>query len=268
MPKPSLSRRERPQHFDPHRLVAGLHVGQHRVVEHVGQEREEQVPEIVREQEHAMPSEKPRSVDDVGTPLADQLDQLRELFRRVLRVGVLNDDQVAGDLLEPEPQRRPLAAVRLVKELERIFLRQLAQDVGRAVLRAVVDDDQLDAEAGNRKHARDHALDRVALVVDGHDDRQQRILEDPLYALPSSSDGVVGEPLSLHLLRAVDVPPVEDHRRLHQLAHALEVGLAELVPLGGNHERVGPLQGAIALIGQSDFLAEDPPRRPARACGS
>ena len=42
-----------------------------------------------------------------------------------------------------------------------------------------------------------------------------------------------------HLLRLVDVAAVEDDRRLEQLLHALEVGPAELVPLGHEDECVG-----------------------------
>src|SRR5688500_12533691 len=35
--------RKRPEHFDPHRFVAGLHVGQRGVVEDVGQKGEEPI---------------------------------------------------------------------------------------------------------------------------------------------------------------------------------------------------------------------------------
>ncbi|MNL85291.1 hypothetical protein D3C87_2135580 [compost metagenome] len=61
-------------------------------------------------------------------------------------------------------------------------LLQAFQDLARPVLRAVIDDDELHADAGHRDDARDHLLDRLALVVDGHDDRQQRILEYPFEA--------------------------------------------------------------------------------------
>ena len=43
-----------------------------------------------------MPPEEPRPVHDVGAPLADQLDELRELLRRVLEVGILDDHEIAA----------------------------------------------------------------------------------------------------------------------------------------------------------------------------
>ncbi len=63
-----------------------------------------------------MPAEESRAVDDVGAPFDDQLDELRELFRRVLEVGVLDDDDVAGDRGEPAPERRPLALIPLLQQ--------------------------------------------------------------------------------------------------------------------------------------------------------
>ena len=62
--------------------------------------------------------------------------------------------------------------------------RQLAaasarQHVARAVRRAVVDDDELDADR-HGEHAPDDLLDRRPLVVHRHDDRQQRIGQDAL----------------------------------------------------------------------------------------
>ncbi len=59
-----------------------------------------------------MAAEKPRSVDDVGLVLDDQIEELRVFFRRVLEVGILNHDDVAGDGGEAAPQRRALAGVR------------------------------------------------------------------------------------------------------------------------------------------------------------
>ena len=80
---------------------------------------------------------------------------------------------------KPAPQRRALAAVlRLEDQLELVLLAQLRQQIPRAVLRPVVDDDELDAHRDG-EHARDDLLDRLPLVVDGHDHGQQRIGEDP-----------------------------------------------------------------------------------------
>ena len=70
------------------------------------------------------------------------------------------------------------AVLRLEDQLERVLLVERGQQVAGAVGRAVVDDDELDAER-HGEHARDDFLDRVLLVVDGHDDREQRIFRTP-----------------------------------------------------------------------------------------
>ena len=56
--------------------------------------------------------------------------------------------------------------------------RQLGKDVARAVLRSVVDDDELDPER-HGEDAPDDLVDRVALVVDGHDDRESGSVRAP-----------------------------------------------------------------------------------------
>src|SRR5262245_12961333 len=48
------------------------------------------------------------------------------------------------------------------------------EDLPRAILRSVVDDDELDAKRDGQ-HAPDDLLDRGTLVVHGHDNRKQRI---------------------------------------------------------------------------------------------
>ena len=75
---------------------------------------------------------------------------------------------------------------RLEDQLERQLLGKLRQDVARAVLRAVVDDDELGADRDGQ-HAPDDLLDRRALVVAGHHDRQQRIGELAAAAATSSA---------------------------------------------------------------------------------
>ena len=136
----------------------------------------------MREHEHAVPAEEARAVDDVRPSLADERDELGKLLRRVLQVGVLDDHEIAGHFLESAPERGPFAAVGgLQDHLDRQLAREPGQNVPRPVLRAVVDDDELDAD-GHRKHAADDLLDRRLLVVGRHHDRQQRIAELTLEA--------------------------------------------------------------------------------------
>ena len=124
-----------------------------------------------------MASEEPRAVDDVRPSLADQLDELRELLRRVFEVRVLDDHEVAVDHLEAAAQGGALPHVpRLQQQREAELALQAAEDVARAVRRAVVDDDQLRPQR-HRMHAADDLLDRLLLVERRHDDGQQRIGE-------------------------------------------------------------------------------------------
>src|SRR3989304_7266208 len=62
-------------------------------------------------------------------------------------------------------------------------------------------------------------------------------------------DRMVEEAAFPDLHWVVDVAPVEDHRLAHQGLHQLEVGLAELVPLGDDDQRVRPLEGSIGGFG-------------------
>ena len=126
-----------------------------------------------------MTAEEARPVDDVGASLANQLDELRILLRRVFEVGVLNHDEVARRFGEAAAQRGALALIALLKDQpESVFGLECREEIPRAVLRAVVNDDQLDAD-GNPEDASDDLFDGVPLVVHGHHDGQQRIGENP-----------------------------------------------------------------------------------------
>src|SRR5690606_31115725 len=90
----------------------------------------------------------------------------------------------------------------------------------------------------------------------------------PMYPAPpvtriamSATDRHVGEAVPPHGLRRVDVAAIHDERLAHQLLHALEVGLAELVPFRDQGQRVGPRQRLVALRRIRDPVAEDPPGR-------
>ncbi len=65
----------------------------------------------MREQKHPVPAQEPRPVDDIGAALADELDQLGKFCGRVLEIGVLNDDDVAGRFANAETQRGALALI-------------------------------------------------------------------------------------------------------------------------------------------------------------
>ena len=92
-------------------------------------------------------AEEPGPEHDIGDAPFQRLEQHLVLAGVVLEVGVLDDDVVAGDDRERAAQRRPLAAVALVGDDGQPRIVQLGDEVGehlgRAVGRAVVDDDDL-----------------------------------------------------------------------------------------------------------------------------
>src|SRR5918994_826606 len=86
----------------------------------------------------------------------------------------------------------------------------------------------------------------------------------PMYPAPpvtrttrgsAATNGVIREPVLLHLVRGEQVAAVDDHRRSHERPHALEVRTAELVPLGHDRKRVGAFQCVIAAGGKGNLVA-------------
>ncbi len=72
-----------------------------------------------------------------------------------------------------------------------------------------------------------------------------------------AADAVVGEAEGGHSRRVVEVAAVEDHRLAEQAGHHLEVGVAELVPLGGDRQGVGLLEGAVGAVAVGQLVAVD-----------
>src|SRR5262249_49795470 len=131
------------------------------------------VPEV----EHAMRlADEPRAVDDVRVVLDDRLDELGILGRVVLEVGVLDDDDLAGGLAEPGAQRGALSLVAVVEDYLQVAVASLhlAEDLAGAVLRAVVDDDDLRADRDLADPAED-LVDGLLFVVAGDDDREDQV---------------------------------------------------------------------------------------------
>ena len=167
-------------------LVPRLHVGEVQVRDHVGDERQHLVGDVVPEEEHAARgAREARPVDHVRLALEDRRQELRVVPRVVLEVRVLDQHDVAGRLGEAAPEGGALPLVGLLVEDPDLVLLvggpepaglgqlglQPAQVVARAVRGAVVDDDDL---LGHR-HGLDALEDlrkREPLVVDRDDDRQ------------------------------------------------------------------------------------------------
>ena len=232
-PEPARFDRDRLDDLAAEHLVAGLHVGQVQVGEHVRRERQHPVPDRVPEVEDAAlaASEEPRAVHDVGVSLLDRPEQLRVLARVVLEVRVLDDDDVAGRLLKTRRDRGALSHVlRLQEDPDAVLAVHLAQDVARAVLRAVVDDDDLLLDR-HRLHLADELADRLRLVVDGDDDGE-------LHRPASSGGRLIPRLVCGGCLRGGDPPPFEpvaDEGRQRRGA----IAQPDLLPLGPGAREVG-----------------------------
>jgi hypothetical protein len=101
--------------------------------------------------------------------LLPALDHLADQLRRILEVGVEHRDGIAAGVLETGGQRRLVAEVaRQVHDAQpRVALGESIEDLGRAIGRAIVDDDQLILECRERAgRARVELLDKIFLVVD------------------------------------------------------------------------------------------------------
>ena len=154
-------------------FVARLHVGQIEVRGHVGEERQECVPDAVPVEHHAarIPFE-PRSEHHLGMSVEDRLDQLRILFRVVFEVGILDENDVPAGFLDAATDR---GAFSLVDRLENVpdlrpLIRQRGDHVLRSIGRLVVDDDDLLVDRNFLDPAQ-QLRHRGPLVVAGDDHR-------------------------------------------------------------------------------------------------
>jgi hypothetical protein len=169
-------------------LVAGLHVGEVQVRDHVRDERQELVRDVVPEVEDPPGrAGEAGAVHDVGPPLEDGGEELRIVPRVVLEIRVLHQHDVAGRLGEAAPERRALALVGVLVEHADLVLLvgrseaprlgelglQPAEIVAGAVLGAIVDDDDL-LRNRRRLDALEDLREREPLVVDGDDDGESR----------------------------------------------------------------------------------------------
>ena len=155
-------------------LVAGLHVRQIEVREHVGGQRQEAVADRVPEVQDApcTPAQKARAVDDVGVPLLDRREQLQVFHRVVLEVRVLHDHHVARGVAEADRDRGSLALVyRLEEDPHAAGPVEPAQDLAGPVGGPVVDDQDLLLE-GHLLHTPQDLADRLGLVVGRDHDRE------------------------------------------------------------------------------------------------
>ena len=116
-------------------------------------------------------------VDDVGAG-APALDHLEDQLGGVLQVGVNHRHDVTGGMLEAGGECGLVAEV--AREVDHADARigggESVEQLGRAVGRAVVDEHELEVQSSDgRAGARDEFLDELLLVIDGGDDREERV---------------------------------------------------------------------------------------------
>ncbi len=70
-----------------------------------------------------------------------------------------------------------------------------------------------------------------------------------------AADAVVGEAQGGHAGGFVEVAAVEDDGVVEEAAHDFEVGVSELVPLGGDGEGVGAFEAAVGAVAVGQAVA-------------
>src|SRR5688572_9441966 len=120
--------------------------------------------------------------------------------------------------------------------------------------RGVVDERKVGWARRNKRatsQARAAERDRFASASDSSsssDSSSRRAGPSRAEAARSAADAVVGEAQAFERLAAVDVAAVEDHGGLELALHGLEIGPAELVPLGDQDQAVGAHERVHGLL--------------------
>jgi hypothetical protein len=164
---------ERAVELDRHQLEAGLQVTDVGVEQHVRRHRDALVAHHVPEAVGAVAAEGAIAVDHGGPPVEHRVEQLGDVLRVVLQVGVEDDHVVALGVVDRRPDGRALAGVALVGDDPQARVVGPAEDLTGAVPAAVVDHDQLDlTRIVDRQCLLESIRDAFFLVVDRHEDRE------------------------------------------------------------------------------------------------
>ena len=159
----------------PENFIAGFHVRQVQVAQHVGEERQEPVGQIVPEQQNPVCSPcETGAVDDVRPAVQNGFDELGIIRRIVLEISVLNQEDIAGCMFETGANRRALAAVYRVSVVFdiRCASSQLIKNFCRAVRRRVIDQNNFlrqPARVGSADSL-DNCLDSIHFVENWNQD--------------------------------------------------------------------------------------------------
>lgn len=155
-----------PGHFVASLYIA--HSGPHRDAR---QRRDEPVDPLVPPRgELAVTVAVTRSIDDIRVPFDDWLEQRPEVLWIVLRVRILDHDDIAGHMTQRRADRRPFAAIGIVPQNKQIRIGLVViEDTRRAVNGTVVDNNDLHRQTGRLQGIHD-TWNGAALIEDWHDD--------------------------------------------------------------------------------------------------
>jgi hypothetical protein len=92
----------------PHHLVAGFHVAQVLAIQHVRHPGDKLVAQA---HQCLLAGERPHAVDHVRPAALDNRHQPRQVLRVVLKIGILDDDELAAGGLQCGTDRGALAAI-------------------------------------------------------------------------------------------------------------------------------------------------------------
>ena len=101
-----------------HCLVAGFHVGEIQIAEHVVQPGEAGIAQSVPEVENAavVAAQEAAAENSIGLTVENRLNDAGNLGRVVLEIGVLDDGNIAGHVADGRMDRGALAHVAFVED--------------------------------------------------------------------------------------------------------------------------------------------------------
>ena len=133
--------------FAPHGFVAGLHIREVEVGEHVREQGQEFVPHGVPEIQHAvlLGADKAGAEDRIGFSFEDRVQQDRIFGWIIFHISILDNDDIRRGVGNASAQGRALALVFfvVVDPYARIGILDPLEFLTRAVARGIINDNQL-----------------------------------------------------------------------------------------------------------------------------
>ena len=151
-------------------FVAGFHIGQVQVCQHIGEEGQKGVSKHVPEVENpaVITGDKARTVHYIGLALKNRLNQLRILLRVIFQVGVLDYDHVAGCLPETGTEGCTLSLVSLMKKDSYRIAGHCPENLAGSIGGAIVNDNDFFVQSNSFDSGAD-LPDGLFFVVDWND---------------------------------------------------------------------------------------------------